>query len=201
MKGLQEKFEDAIWVAKSLFERDRVTGSSANLSFLHEGKIYITGSGTCFGNLTENDFAVVSFDGEHLEGIKPSKELPLHNILYQKDQSIQAVIHTHSFYCTLWSCLKHENEKDIIPSYTPYLKMRVGTIGLIPYGQPGSNKLFKLFEERVHGSDGYILQNHGPVIGDKDLKSAFYALEELEESAKIAWYLRNEKQRAVLIED
>lgn len=63
---------------------------------------------------------------------------------------IEAVIHTHSFYSTLWSCLKHENEKDIMPEYTPYLKMKIGTIGLIPYAKPGSTELFTYFAERVH---------------------------------------------------
>jgi L-ribulose-5-phosphate 4-epimerase len=193
MANLDNKIKDAIWIAKSLFERVKVTGSSANMSFLHEGKIYITGSGTSFGTLTENDFSVVSLSGEHLEGIKPSKELPLHKTYYEKSEAIGAVIHTHSFYSTLWSCLKHEDAKDVIPQYTPYLKMKLGTVGLIPYAKPGTQELFDLFAKRVNDSDGYLLQNHGPLVGDKDLMSAFYCLEELEESARIAWELRNEK--------
>jgi ribulose-5-phosphate 4-epimerase/fuculose-1-phosphate aldolase len=122
----------------------------------------------------------------------PSKELPLHKIYYEKSNAIQAVIHTHSFYSTLWSCLPHENVKDVIPEYTPYLKMKLGTVGLIPYGKPGSQALFDLFAKGVNDSDGYILKNHGPLVGDKDLMSAFYCLEELEESARIAWNLRKE---------
>ncbi|RSL32186.1 aldolase [Salibacterium salarium] len=200
MTSLEQKFYDAIWIAKALFDRDKATGSSANMSFLHEGKIYITGSGTCFGNLTQEDFSIINMDGEHVGGLKPSKEFPLHKTLYDKSPSIQAVIHTHSFYSTLWSCLKHENEKDIVPSYTPYLRIKIGTIGLVPYGKPGSQKLFDYFAERVNDSDGYILKNHGPVIGDKDLVAAFYDLEELEESTKIAWELRNEGELAELID-
>lgn len=52
MNTLEQKMNDAIWIAKELFDRGKATGSSANLSFLHDGHIYITGSGTCFGNLT-----------------------------------------------------------------------------------------------------------------------------------------------------
>lgn len=200
MADLQSKYEEAIWIGKVLFDRGKATGSSANMSFLHDHKMYITGSGTCFGNLTESDFAILTMGGEHVAGVKPSKELPLHRTLYEKDSATKAVIHTHSIYSTLWSCLKHENEKDIMPSYTPYLKMMIGTIGLIPYGKPGSETLFRHFRDRVHDSDGYILQNHGPVVGGKDLITAFYCLEELEESARIAWELRNEGNRAVLID-
>lgn len=192
MANLEDKMNDAIWIADSLFKRGKVTGSSANMSFLHDGNIYITASGSCFGNLSKKDFSAVSFTGELIEGRKPSKELPLHKIYYEKSSSIQAVIHTHSFYSTLWSCLTHEKLNDIVPEYTPYLKMKLGTVGLIPYAKPGSQLLFDLFAERVNDSDGYILQNHGPLVGDKDLVSAFYCLEELEESARIAWELRKE---------
>jgi L-ribulose-5-phosphate 4-epimerase len=190
MVNLDRKYKDAIWIAKSLFERGKVTGSSANMSFLHEGNIYITGSGTSFGSLTKKDFSVVNTNGEHIGGILPSKELPIHKIYYEKSTKIQAVIHTHSFYSTLWSCLMHENVKDIMPTYTPYLKMKLGTVGLIPYAKPGTQLLFDGFAERINDSDGYILQNHGPIVGDKDLLSAFYCVEELEESARIAWELR-----------
>lgn len=196
---LKKKFQDAIWVGKVLFDRNKVSGSSANLSFKHDDRIYITGGGTCFGRLTEQSFSIVDRDGNHLSGINPSKELPLHKILYDKSEDIEAIIHTHSFYSTLWSCLTHENEQDVMPRYTPYLKMRIGTIGLVPYAPPGSEELFDYFAERIHDSDGYLLQNHGPVVGDKDIISAFYGLEELEESAQIAWELRNE-QKANFIE-
>ena len=74
MNTLEQKMNDAIWIAKELFDRGKATGSSANLSFLHDGHIYITGSGTCFGNLTTESFSEVSFQGQHLAGIKPSKD-------------------------------------------------------------------------------------------------------------------------------
>ena len=70
MTELDKKIEDAIWVARELFERGKATGSSANLSFLHDGAIYITGSGTCFGRLTKESFSKVSWDGEVLNGVK-----------------------------------------------------------------------------------------------------------------------------------
>ena len=148
-RQLQQKMETAIWIGKSLFERGKTAGSSANLSFLHDGVLYISGSGTCFGFLKPEDFSCVApATGKLLGGVKPSKELPLHQHLYQKSDTIQAVIHTHSFYATLWSCLPHPNSADVIPSHTPYLKMKLGTVGLIPYAKPGSQELFRLFAER-----------------------------------------------------
>lgn len=184
---MEEKLQQAVWIAHSLFERGKATGSSANMSFRHGNEIYISGSGTSFGTLKESDFSVLSLSGEYISGPKPSKELPLHQMMYEKDDQIQAVIHTHSFYSTLWSCMQHENVTDCIPEYTPYLKMKLGTVGLVPYGKPGSQELFADFKKCIGGSDGFLLANHGPVVGGSDLMNAFYSLEELEESARIAW--------------
>ena len=89
---LKKKLEDAVWVAHSLFERGKTSGSSANMSFLHNGNVYITASGTCFGTLTADDFAVVSMDGESLNGKKASKEFTLHKYYYEKDPKVQAVV-------------------------------------------------------------------------------------------------------------
>lgn len=53
---LKQKLEDAVWAAHSLFERGKTSGSSANMSFAHDGKIYVSASGTCFGTLTAGRF-------------------------------------------------------------------------------------------------------------------------------------------------
>lgn len=188
MQELNQKIQDAIWIAGQLFSRGKATGSSANLSFLHKGEIYITGSGTCFGRLTPDSFSRIKQDGT-VEGIKPSKELPLHKMYYEKSDSIQAVIHVHSFYATMYTFLPHDNEKDIVPDYTPYLKMKVGTVGLVPYAKPGSEELFSYFREALPFSDAFLLAQHGPVVGGVSLMDAFYGLEELEESCRIAWTL------------
>ncbi len=195
MSTLIEKIEDAIWIGKSLFNRGKATGSSANLSFIHEGNIYITGSGTCFGRLTTDSFAQISMQGNCFGGIKPSKEWPLHKMYYEKSSDIQAVIHVHSFYATLYTFMEHEHDTDVVPAYTPYLNMKVGTIGLVPYEKPGSDELFACFKNSVNKSDAFLLAQHGPIVGGKSLMDAFYGLEELEESCHIAWELNKGKKK------
>jgi len=183
---LEKKLNDAVWVAHSLFQRGKTSGSSANLSFLHEGNIYISASGSCFGTHSADDFAVVSFDGSPLNGKKASKELTLHRYYYEKDSNVQAIVHTHGPYAVLWSCRSFDRVSDIIPAYTPYLEMKVGRIGLIPYGKPGSQELFDAFRNNLDNGDAYLLKNHGAIVGGKDIMDAFFGIEELEESAKIA---------------
>ncbi len=194
---LKQKFEDAIWVTSNLFSRGKATGSSANMSFRHKDKIYITGSGTCFGNLSQESFSVIDLEGNHISGIKPSKEAPLHLAMYNRTKGTMAVIHTHSFYSVVWSMLPHSNSLDCVPTYTPYLRMKLGDIALVPYAKPGSEELFNKFREILNEQDGYLLANHGPVVASDSILSAFYNLEELEESAKIAWELRKEDIKGI----
>ncbi|WP_085992117.1 class II aldolase/adducin family protein [Oceanobacillus senegalensis] len=189
-KTLDKKLDNAIWVAHSLFQRGKASGSVANLSFVHEDKMYITASGTCFGTLKADEFAVMDMDGNPYNEKKPSKEWPLHLSVFQAKPSTGAVLHVHSTYSVLWSCLPDLNESDCIPDHTPYLKMKLGTVGLIPYEKPGSQELFNEFEKRVKENDGWLLSHHGPVVPGNDIMEAFFALEELEESAHIAWELQ-----------
>ena len=189
---LKRRLSDACWIGRSLFERNKTSGSSANMSFLYKDRVYITVGGSCFGCLTEDSFAVTDRNGNVLNGKKPSKELPLHLAMYQKAEGkVQAVIHVHSFYSVLWSCLPHKGEEDdVIPAYTPYLGMKLGKVRLVSYEKPGSEELFSEFSRRTGKENGYLLAHHGPVAGGDSLMDAFFNLEELEESARIAWELR-----------
>ena len=46
-RELVQKLEDAVWIGRSLFERGKTSGSSANMSFFHNGTMYISQSGSC----------------------------------------------------------------------------------------------------------------------------------------------------------
>jgi ribulose-5-phosphate 4-epimerase/fuculose-1-phosphate aldolase len=178
---------EAKQIASSLFKRGKTSGAGGNLSFLYDGDVYISASGTCFGTLEEKEFSCVSMDGKLLSGQKPSKELPLHLALYRKHVNAKAVLHTHSPYSTLWSCLEHDFPDDVVPNYTPYLRMRVGRVALVPYSPPGSSELFSLFEKHiVDDVKCYLLAHHGSIIAAESLLSASFDLEELEDSTRIA---------------
>lgn len=184
----RNELKAAIRIGKVLFDRGKVSGSSANISFREADRFYITASGTCFGFLKEDDFSVLDIHGNHIKGPKPSKEWPLHKIIYDRHKHLQAVIHTHSFYTVLWSCF--EEEYAMFPRFTPYLDMKLGKLGYIPYYKPGSDELFEAFRKNISIEEGYILANHGSIVGGENIEDAFYRIEELEDSAHVAWELK-----------
>lgn len=188
MKLSDKALREVIWVAKTLFERGKVGGSTANISIRVGDSIYISGTGTCFGTLSEKDFAIIK-NNILMNGVEPSKEYPLHKAMYKNNSAIQAVIHTHSTFSTYWSCVLSSYPVSI-PTPTPYLKMKVGKIGWVDYYQPGSMELFSAFEKAVSkDTKAYLMKNHGVILGGGSIREAFYMLEELEEASKNAWLL------------
>ena len=190
--------EQTLWVAHTLFQKGLVTGSTGNISYRYGDSIYVSQSGSCFGLLNENSFAEVSIDGQMLKG-KPSKEWPMHLKLYQENSAINAVVHTHSYYSTLVSCLENLDEKMVeqLFEHTPYLEMQTkGKVGIVGYGQPGSKDLFDKFElEADKGINCYILKNHGVFVSSEDPLKAFYVLEEIEQSCKILVSINSNKKQ------
>ena len=93
--------------------------------------------------------------------------------------------------CTaaLWSCRKDLDENDAIPAFTPYLEMKLGKVACVPYAKPGSQELFDFFERELPKGEGFLLRNHGAIVGGKSIMEAFFRLEELEESARLAYLI------------
>ena len=98
-----------------------------------------------------------------------------------------AVVHLHSTYATLLSCLADTDPDDAVPPLTPYVVMRVGRVPVLPYVAPGDPAIAPLV--RASAADGrraVLLANHGPVVAGATLEAAVFAAEELEETAKLA---------------
>lgn len=182
---LNNKIEDAIWFARQLFIHNIITGTTGNISFLHEDKMYITKSGSCLGRLNYDSFAIADLQGNILKN-KPSKEYPMHLALYNTNKNHKAIIHTHSFYTTLLTYNKQEYTN------TPYMNLKKESVKHIDYYNPGSNELFSAINQNVTNSiDTYILDKHGIICAKDSLQSAFSTIEEIEYASKLAFLLTN----------
>ena len=177
-------------LAKSLFDRGFTVGSSGNISAAVDDGLLITPTNSCFGFLDPARISKIDRAGNHLAGDKPSKEVFLHQAFYDTRQGTGAVVHLHSTYATAISCLVDTNPEDCIPPLTPYVVMRVGQVKLLPYVRPGDKEMGAMIRA-LNGSHACVLlANHGPVVAAKDIESAVYASEELEETAKLVMMMR-----------
>ncbi len=176
--------------AKSIFERGLTSGASANMSVkIPEGWV-ITPTNTCFGFLVEEELSVVDHHGNLLRGAKASKEFLLHKVMYEARPSDTCIIHLHSTYATALSCLPTSDIFNTVPTYTPYLTMRLGPIACVPYFSPGVKQLADAVAQFAAKHPGVIMANHGPIVSAKSVEDAVYGMEELEESCKLALMLQ-----------
>lgn len=189
MLSEEQAKEKIAFYAKSIFDRGLTSGASANMSVKIDKGWVITPTDTCFGLLDASSLSVVDRNGEHLSGQKPSKEFLLHKRMYEKRPQDTCIIHLHSTWATSLSCLPAEDESNVVPTYTPYLTMRLGAIAKIPYFSPGDEKLADAISEVAADHPGVIMANHGPIVSGETIEKTFYAMEELEESCKIAFIL------------
>ena len=174
---LKSKYEEAIWIAKALFQHRIITGTTGNISFLHNKKMYITKSGSCLGKLDMDSFAITDLNGNILFN-KPSKEY---------------IIHTHSFYTTLLSYNNHSHID------TPYMKLKNEKLKYIDYFPPGSKELFSAVENSLEeNNDTYILEKHGIICAKDTLLSAFGTIEEIEYGAKLSFLLTEKNKTGPL---
>lgn len=176
---------DIVRFARSLFERGYTVGSSGNISVRCGDDFLVTPTNACLGFLTPGQLSLVSGTGAHLAGDAPTKELPMHLAVYSARPRTQAVVHLHSTYATLISCLQDTDPDDALAPVTPYAVMRLGRVPVLPYTRPGAETVVPLLTRAMADHSAVLLRNHGPVVSGTSLAAAVYAAEELEETAKL----------------
>ena len=180
---------------KSLFDRGLTAGSSGNMSVRLDDGFLFTPTNSCLGFLDADRLSKLDAAGKHLSGDAPTKELPLHFGFYQRRPQARAVVHLHSTYATALSCLDDVDRADAVPPITPYVVMRVGRVPVVPYTRPGSAEIGPMIEALAGDHAAVLLENHGPVVAAASLDAAVFAIEELEEAARLAILLRGMKVR------
>jgi len=176
---------------RSLFERGLTPGSSGNISVrLDEGGWLVTPTNASLGFLDPATLSQLDAGGRLVSGDAPTKEVPLHTALYETRRSAQAVVHLHSTHSVAVSMLPDVDPRAALPPMTPYYLMKCGATALIPYYRPGDPAVADAIKGLAGKYSSVLLANHGPVVAGDSLEAAVFAMEELEETAKLFLLLR-----------
>ncbi len=190
--------EELCLLARSLFERGLTPGSSGNISVrLDDGTWLVTPTDASLGFLDPARLARLDAAGRLLEGDPPTKEVPLHAAFYASRSSARAVVHLHAIHSVAITLLPDLDPDDILPPLTPYALMKAGTPALLPYFRPGDPAAGDAIRGLAGRHAAVLLANHGPVVAGKSLKAAVFAIEELEESARLALLMRGLNPRGL----
>lgn len=186
---LREQRELVVEYGKKLVTAGLTDGTFGNLSVFDRasGLMAISPSGMDYFLITPEDVVVADLEGKVVEGArKPSSELDLHRLFYQRRGDVNGVVHTHSTFATVLSCLRWP----IRPVH--YLVAYAGRqVPCIPYYPFGSLELAEAAWAGM-GEDynACLLGNHGLLAVGGSLPFAFDAAQQLEFLAKVYYYTK-----------
>lgn len=152
------------------------------------GLVYITPSGMNYATLTEEDVVVLDMDGNTVDGFrKASIEAGLHIAVYKARPEVNAVIHTHPLYSTVFSCMGED-----IPMIIDEAAQILGDVcRTANYALPGSQELA---DECVKAlgtkAASCLLKSHGAVCVGETMDAAFKVVKVLEVTAHIYQMIR-----------
>lgn len=161
-----------------IYRYHMTTTSGGNLSILDpDGSIWITPSRVDKGSLRPDDVVRVHADGKR-EGLHPpSSEFPFHREIYKRRPDIKAIVHAHPGALVAFSIVRRLPETRV----QTHAHTLCGKIAYAAYACPGSQELGdKIAQSFAEGADCVMLENHGVVIGGRDLAEAFQRFETLE---------------------
>lgn len=185
-------------LAKSMFDRGLTGGSTGNISARTEdGGLLVSPTGTSFGRLDPSRLSRFDATGRHISGDAPTKEMPLHTAFYDTRSTAGAVVHLHSCHSVALSLMPDADEDNFLPPLTPYGIMKLGRVKLLPFFMPGDPAMGDAVRGLAGKRSAVMLANHGPVVAGKDIEAACNAIEELEDTARLAMLTRGLSPRAL----
>jgi len=183
--------EQICLLAQSMFDRGLTGGSTGNISArTPDGGLLVSPTGTSFGRLDPGRLSRFNSDGKLTDGDPPTKEMPLHSAFYDTQSSAGAVVHLHSCHSVALSMMPGVDEDNFLPPLTPYGIMKLGKVKLLPFFLPGDPAMSEAVRGLAGRRTAVMLANHGPVVAGKDIEAACNAIEELEDTARLAMMTR-----------
>jgi len=190
--------EQICLLAKSMFDRGLTGGSTGNISARTEdGGLLVSPTGTSFGRLDPGRLSRFDAQGALIDGDPPTKEMPLHSAFYDTRSTAGAVVHLHACHSVALSMMPDANADNFLPPLTPYAIMKLGKVKLLPFFMPGDPAMGAAVRGLAGKRSAVMLANHGPVVAGKDVEAACNAIEELEDTARLAMMTRGMTARAL----
>lgn len=182
---LAELRQEIVETGMACLELGIVHGTAGNFSrrCADTGLIAISPSGIPYPDTTPEDCVVVSLDGEIIEGTRrPSSETPMHTMIYRARPDIYAILHTHSHFSTVVSCIR-----PALPSIlTEVAVVLGGPVPVARYGKTATDDIgASVVEQLTPSTRAVLLKNHGLITFGETFAETMALAEIVEESARV----------------
>jgi len=185
--------EELASYARLCYDRHLVGAAGGNVSARIPGTDHclVTASGVSLRDVTPENLVIVDVHNAVVEspaGLRPSKEISFHLAIFRARPAVQAVVHVHPPYATVFATSRRP-----IPLVTvsAILKLKQGAI--VPVADPGSKELCEFVTQTVAAAPPettvLLMEKHGVLTFRPTLCEAFDDAELAEDTAKIAYLL------------
>ncbi len=186
--------EEVLQANLQLPKYNLVTFTWGNVSAVDRDKniMAIKPSGVAYENMTADDIVLMDIKtGEMIEGRKkPSSDTPTHLALYRAFEEVNAIVHTHSRWATLFA----QAGMGIVPMGTTHADYFYGEIPCTramtkeeingEYEKETGNVIIETFANRTPANvPAVLVKSHGPFAWGTDAKNAVHNAVVLEEIA------------------
>lgn len=180
---LEQERIDVVNYCKKLITAGLTTGTGGNISILNreKGLYAMSPSGMDYFETEPEDVVVMDLEGQVVEGKrKPSSEHALHRIFYTRRDDIDAVVHTHSTYCTVLATLREG-----LPASNYLIAFAGPDVRCSAYASYGTPELAEVAFEAMQDRQAALMANHGMVAGARTIAGAFNIADQIEQCAKV----------------
>jgi L-fuculose-phosphate aldolase len=177
--------DELVATAKRMSALGLTPGMSGNVSVRSPRGLLVTPSGMAYADLVADDCVELDHAGAPRPGARaPSTEWRLHRDILAARADVDAVVHTHSLFCTTISTLRRP-----IPAIH-YMVVLAGSddIPCAEYATFGSAELALNAVTALRGGDACLLANHGMVALGRSLAAALRLAAEVETLAAQYWH-------------
>ncbi len=180
---LKKEREQVSAYGRKMIDNGLVKGTGGNLSIYNRGEnlVAISPGGMDYYDIKPEDVVVVNLSREIVDSVnKPSSEIDMHLMIYEKRSEISSIVHTHSICTSSISCLRIG-----IPPVHYLIGFAGKDVRCAEYATYGTKELAVNACRAMEGRKAALLANHGLIAGAESLKQAFDIAEIVEYCAEI----------------
>ena len=169
--------------AREMERAGLVVGTAGNVSGRRaDGSICLTPSSTPYPDVTPDNLAVLTLDGQQLSGSgEPSTEKAMHLACYNAFDEVGGVVHCHPPHASMFA-LAHRPVPASIEEVIIYVG---GDVPVADYATTGTDELASEVVRHLGDRGAVLMANHGLLCVGKSPDDALHSALVVEHTAKI----------------
>lgn len=174
-------------------------GSQGNISTCDRetGLVAVTPSAIPYNSMKLDDIVVTDLDGKLVKGKwMPTSEIQMHTIFYRQRTEVNAVVHTHPPYASIFSIINQPIPPVLIEAVTRL----TGPVPVAPYRTPGSMELAQIALDTMGSGVAAVLAQHGLITVGETLDQAYESTMAAENTARVVFMARSMGEQVVTLD-